>query len=40
MKDDSRIKPFKVQATAEDIAAGAPEEYEIPITFDQSNFFG
>jgi hypothetical protein len=40
MKDDSRIKPFKVQSTAEDIEAGAPEEYEIPITFDQSNFFG
>jgi hypothetical protein len=40
MKDDSRIKPFKVQATPEDIEAGAPEEYEIPITFDQSNFFG
>ena len=40
MKDDSRIKPFKVKSTLEDIEAGAPEEYEIPITFDQSNFFG
>jgi len=40
MKDESRIKPFKVRSTPEDIEAGAPEEYEIPITFDQSNFFG
>jgi uncharacterized protein YdaU (DUF1376 family) len=30
----------KVKSTPEDIEAGAPEEYEIPITFDQSNFFG
>ena len=40
MRDDSKIKPLKVQSTEEEIAAGAPEEYEIPITFDQSNFFG
>jgi hypothetical protein len=30
---------MKVRATEEDIAAGAPAEYEIPVTFDQSNFF-
>jgi hypothetical protein len=40
MRDTSRIKPFKVFSNAEDIEAGAPAEYEIPITFDQSNFFG
>jgi hypothetical protein len=40
MKEESSIKPLKVQATEEEIAAGAPAEYEIPITFDQSNFFG
>jgi len=40
MRDDSRIKPFTVRSSPEDIEAGAPEEYEIPITFDQSNFFG
>ena len=33
------IEPIKVQSNEEDIAAGAPETYEIPITFDQSNFF-
>jgi hypothetical protein len=40
MRDDSRIKPMKVFATLDEIERGAPEEYEIPITFDQSNFFG
>lgn len=40
MRDSSRIKPFKVTSSAMDIEAGAPAEYEIPITFDQSNFFG
>ena len=33
------IEPLKVRSTEEDIEAGAPAEYEIPITFDQSNFF-
>jgi len=40
MRDESKIKPLTVRATPEEIEAGAPEEYEIPITFDQSNFFG
>lgn len=40
MRDTSKIKPLIVKATPEEIEAGAPEEYEIPITFDQSNFFG
>lgn len=39
MKEKTTIKPMKVRATEEDIAAGAPAEYEIPVTFDQSNFF-
>lgn len=34
-----QIEPIKVSATQEEITAGAPETYEIPITFDQSNFF-
>lgn len=40
MKEQSSIKPMKVKATPEEIEEGAPEEYDIPITFDQSNFFG
>jgi len=34
------IEPIKVQSTPEDVAAGADLEFEVPITFDQSNFFG
>ena len=40
MKSGSSIKPLKIISSSEDIAAGIPAEYEIPITFDQSNFFG
>ncbi len=40
MKEQTTIKPMKVRATEEEIKDGAPAEYEIPITFDQSNFFG
>jgi hypothetical protein len=34
------IKPLIAQATPEEIEQGVPETYEVPITFDQSNFFG
>jgi hypothetical protein len=33
------IEPIKVQSPDEDIAAGAPPTWEVPVTFDQSNFF-
>ena len=39
-KDNFEIKPMIVDATPEDIANGVPETYEIPIAFDQTNFFG
>ena len=36
-----QIEPLKATASQEDIKLGAStEEWEIPITFDQSNFFG
>lgn len=34
-----QIKPFTVQTTEEEQANGAPKQFEIPVTFDQSNFF-
>lgn len=40
MKNLTSIKPMKILSTSEEIEKGAPEEYEVPITFDQSNFFG
>jgi hypothetical protein len=33
------IEPIKVESNEEDIAAGVPKEWEVPVTFDQSNFF-
>ena len=33
------IEPIKVTSSQEDIEAGVPKEWEVPITFDQSNFF-
>ena len=38
-KEKFSIKPFKVRLSEEDIAKGAPETMEVPISFDQSNFF-
>lgn len=35
-----QLEPLKVESSDEDIERGAPEKFEIPITFDQSNFFG
>jgi hypothetical protein len=36
-----QIEPLKAKASEEDVALGAKtEEWEIPITFDQANFFG
>jgi hypothetical protein len=39
-KEKFSIKPMVVDATEEEIEAGVPETYQIPITFDQTNFFG
>lgn len=33
------LKPLIAHATSEEIAQGVPATYEVPITFDQSNFF-
>mgnify|MGYP000722035462 CR=1 FL=1 len=38
-RDTFQLEPLKVQSTDEDVAAGAPKTWEVPITFDQSNFF-
>ena len=35
-----QVPPLRMKATEEHIKAGAPASYEIPLTFDQSNFFG
>lgn len=38
-KKKFNIEPFRVQSTPEEVAAGAPETFEVPITLDSSNFF-
>ena len=35
-----QVPSLRMQATEEQIKAGAPASYEVPLTFDQSNFFG
>ena len=38
-RDQFQMEPVKVEATEEERKAGAPDTYEIPVQFDQSNFF-
>lgn len=39
MKNEFNIKPLTVVTEEEERKAGAPETFEVPISFDQSNFF-
>ncbi len=38
-RDKFAIQPIAVESNDEDVAAGVPKNWEVPITFDQSNFF-
>ena len=40
IRTQAQIKPVKLKATEEQIKKGVPASYEVPITFDSSNFFG
>jgi len=40
LKDIIAIKPMRVKATEEMVAAGSAEEVEVPLVFDPSTFFG
>lgn len=39
IKQQFQTKPIPVQSTEEEITAGAPPEYEVPVMFDHSSFF-
>jgi hypothetical protein len=39
LKTNNELKPVRLQATPEQVLAGAPESFEVPINFDQTNFF-
>tara|TARA_Y100001937_G_scaffold82488_1_gene111637 strand:+ start:2392 stop:3249 length:858 start_codon:yes stop_codon:yes gene_type:complete len=36
----AQVKPVKIRATDEQIKKGVPATFDLPITFDNSNFFG
>jgi len=39
IRSQGSIKPMQVKSTEEQIKSGAPLNYEVPITFDNANFF-
>ena len=39
LRSQGAVKPLKMKATEEQIKKGAPVTYEVPVTFDTSNFF-
>ena len=40
IKQHGALKPFIASSSEEDVKAGAPETFEVPVTFDNSVFFG
>jgi len=40
IRAQAQIKPVQFKATEEQIKKGVPASYEVPVTFDSSNFFG
>ena len=39
LRGQGAVKPLKMKATEDQIKKGAPVTYEVPVTFDTSNFF-
>ena len=39
LRGQGAVKPLKLKATEDQIKKGAPASYEVPVTFDTSNFF-
>ena len=39
LRGQGAVKPLKLKASEEQIKKGAPASYEVPVTFDTSNFF-
>ena len=40
LRVQSQIKPIQIKATEEQIKKGVASTYDVPVTFDNSNFFG
>ena len=39
IRNQAQVKPIKLKSTDEHIKKGAPVSFEVPLTFDNSNFF-
>jgi hypothetical protein len=39
LRTQAQIKPITIKSTEEQIKRGVPVTYEVPVTFDNSNFF-
>jgi len=39
LRTQGAVKPLKLKASEEQIKKGAPATYEVPVTFDNANFF-
>ena len=39
LRSQGAVKPLKLKATDEQIKKGAPATYEVPVSFDNANFF-
>ena len=40
VRSQAQTPPLKIKATEEQIKKGVPATFEVPVTFDNSNFFG
>jgi len=40
IRQQGAVKPLKIKATDEQVKKGVPVTYEVPLTFDNANFFG
>ena len=40
LRTQAQIPPLRIKATEEQIKKGVPATFPVPITFDNSNFFG
>ena len=39
LRQQGSVKPIQIKATEEQIKAGVPSTFTVPIAFDNSNFF-
>ena len=39
LRSQAQVKPVKLKSTEEQIKKGAPVTFDVPLTFDNSNFF-